>query len=230
MQRLAEEKGAPLDDAEQDIALERVRAARLWLEDLAPAQAKLEVHYASLPPSAGELSDAQEAYLGALADAAEAGAPVGGEAWQALIFETARSMNLKPGDAFGAIYRVFLDRPNGPRAGWLLASLASPFVIGRLREAVGPGRSAMSVGLQRLREDADAIRRGAHAKREDPALIDQALALDGERRSLLSEIDTLRAERKNVSAQVGAAMKAGGAGADELKAHSVELGTRDRCR
>ena len=84
----------------------------------------------------------------------------------------------------------------------------------------------MSVGLQRLREDTDAIRRGAHAKREDPALIDQALALDGERRSLLSEIDTLRAERKNVSAQVGAAMKAGGAGADELKARSVEMGTQ----
>ena len=139
MQRLAEEKGAPLDDAEQDIALGRVRAARLWLEDLAPAPAKLEVHYASLPASAGELNDAQEAYLGALADAAEAGAPVGGEAWQALIFETARSMNLKPGDAFGAIYRVFLDRPNGPRAGWLLASLASPFVVGRLREAVAWG-------------------------------------------------------------------------------------------
>ena len=47
------------------------------------------------------------------------------------------AMELKPGEAFGAIYRSFLDRPNGPRAGWLLASLSAAFVVGRLREAAG---------------------------------------------------------------------------------------------
>ena len=84
----------------------------------------------------------------------------------------------------------------------------------------------MSVGLQRLRDDPDTIRNGAIAKREDPKLIDQALALDGQRRELLGHADTLRAERKQVSAQVGSAMKAGGTGADELKARSTGLGTR----
>jgi seryl-tRNA synthetase len=87
----------------------------------------------------------------------------------------------------------------------------------------------MSVGLQRLRDDSDAIRKGAIAKREDPALIDRALAVDEERRRLLGETDGLRAERKEISAQVGAAMKAGAAGAagaDQLRARSVDLGTR----
>ena len=84
----------------------------------------------------------------------------------------------------------------------------------------------MSVGQQRLRDDPDTIRNGAIAKREDPKLIDQAVALDEQRRELLGHADTLRAERKQVSAQVGSAMKAGGAGADELKARSTELGTR----
>jgi seryl-tRNA synthetase len=84
----------------------------------------------------------------------------------------------------------------------------------------------MSVGLQRLRDDADTIRNGAVAKREDPALVDQALAADEERRRLVGEVDAMRAQRKEISAQVGAAMKAGGAGADELRAQSVELGTR----
>jgi seryl-tRNA synthetase len=84
----------------------------------------------------------------------------------------------------------------------------------------------MSVGLQRLRDDADTIRNGARAKREDPAPIDQALAADEERRRLVGEVDAMRAQRKEISAQVGAAMKAGGAGADELRAQSVELGTR----
>ena len=49
------------------------------------------------------------------------------------------------------------------------------------------------------------------------ALVDAALALDAERRRVLGEVDSLRAERKQVSAEVGAAMKAGGAGADELQ-------------
>ena len=40
-----------------------------------------------------------------------------------------------PRTAFDALYRAFLGRTNGPRAGWLLASLDRDFVIGRLREA-----------------------------------------------------------------------------------------------
>ena len=37
--------------------------------------------------------------------------------------------------AFNALYLAFLGRANGPRAGWLLASLERDFVIGRLSEA-----------------------------------------------------------------------------------------------
>lgn len=84
----------------------------------------------------------------------------------------------------------------------------------------------MSVGLQRLRDDAERIRSGALAKGEDTHLVDQALTADEERRRLQSDVDGMRAQRKDISAQVGAAMKAGGAGADELKARSTELGTR----
>jgi lysyl-tRNA synthetase class 1 len=139
MDRLAAEKGAPLDETEQDIAFERIAAARAWLESFAPDSARLAVHYDALPAAAAELVEDQRSYLAALADAAERATPVGGEAWQALIFDAARTLGLKPGDAFGALYRVFLGRPNGPRAGWLLASLSAAFVIGRLREAVAFG-------------------------------------------------------------------------------------------
>ena len=84
----------------------------------------------------------------------------------------------------------------------------------------------MSVGIQRLREDADTIRRRARDKGEDPSLVDAALALDEQRRHLLGEVDGLRAERKQVSSQVRAAMKSGGSGIDESRARSVELGVR----
>jgi len=38
-------------------------------------------------------------------------------------------------DAFAAVYAAFLGRSNGPRAGWLLASLDEAAVITRLNEA-----------------------------------------------------------------------------------------------
>ena len=84
----------------------------------------------------------------------------------------------------------------------------------------------MSVGMQRLRDDAEAIRKGATDKGYDAANVDQALAADEERRKLLGEVDGWRSERKKVSEQVGAAMKSGAANADELRAKSTELGTR----
>ena len=84
----------------------------------------------------------------------------------------------------------------------------------------------MSVGIQRLRDDAETIRRGARDKGEDHSLVEAALTHDAQRRSLLGEVDGLRAERKQVSAQVGAAMKSGSADAKRLRARSVELGDR----
>ncbi|MBA2718898.1 MAG: serine--tRNA ligase [Chloroflexi bacterium] len=88
----------------------------------------------------------------------------------------------------------------------------------------------MSVGLQRLRDDADAIRRGALDKGEDPTVIDRALELDGRRRTLLGEGDALKAERNATSKEVGAAIKAGarpdGPDVAALKAASVEAGRK----
>jgi seryl-tRNA synthetase len=67
----------------------------------------------------------------------------------------------------------------------------------------------MSVGLQRLRDEPDAIREGAIAKGEDPALVDQALEHDTNRRGLLAEIEGYRARRNELSAEIGKRIKAG---------------------
>ncbi len=133
--RLETEKGAPLSDAEQAVASERIAAAQLWLEDFAPDSARVAVQYDQLPAAAADLTADQKRYLGLLASGARERKPAGGEAWQALIFELAKGNGIAPADAFGAVYRSFLDRTNGPRAGWLLASLEVEFVIGRLEEA-----------------------------------------------------------------------------------------------
>ena len=88
----------------------------------------------------------------------------------------------------------------------------------------------MSVGLQRLRDDAEAIRKGAVDKGEDPTIVDRALELDSRRRTLLGEGDALKAERNATSKQVGEAIKGGAAPAGPevaaLKAASVEAGRK----
>jgi seryl-tRNA synthetase len=67
----------------------------------------------------------------------------------------------------------------------------------------------MSVGAIRLREEADVIRQGAIAKGEDPSLVDEALAVDEQRRQILGKADSLRAERKRISESVGTSIRAG---------------------
>lgn len=135
--RMTAEKGAPLTPREASILDERVAAVGRWLETYAPESARYTV-LAALAHEVARLGDDQRVFLGALALQAEnEGWPGSGEAWQAAIFATAASAGIPAGRAFGAIYVAFLGRTNGPRAGWLLASLEPEFVDRRLREATG---------------------------------------------------------------------------------------------
>jgi lysyl-tRNA synthetase class 1 len=133
----AAEKGSLLTSRETEILAERVTAARRWLDAYAPESARIAVWTDALPPTVAELAADQRDYLGALAAAVEARPPDGGTAWQATIFAVAADCGLPNGRAFAAIYAAFLGRPNGPRAGWLLAGLERGFVIERLRAASG---------------------------------------------------------------------------------------------
>ena len=140
-QRLEAEKGAPLDAPETALAERRASVARRWLAELAPERYKVEVQ-AELPAEVTRLADEQRLFLAALALAAENERPAAGDAWQDLVFRTAQAQGLASGAAFGAIYVAFLDRTNGPRAGWLLASLDRGFVLDRLRRAGGASAPA----------------------------------------------------------------------------------------
>jgi lysyl-tRNA synthetase class 1 len=139
------EKGGPLTDREQAILDERVTAARAWLEAYAPESAVVRVRPA-LPNEVAALDGGQRGFLAALAGVEERDGPSSGDVWQARIFATAAEVGLPAGRAFGAIYAAFLGRSNGPRAGWLLASLDRAFVVRRLREAAGTDLSAPPAG------------------------------------------------------------------------------------
>jgi seryl-tRNA synthetase len=89
----------------------------------------------------------------------------------------------------------------------------------------------VSVGLQRLRDDADTVRQGAIAKGEDAGLVDRALEADTNRRRLLAEVEALKATRNTQSAEIGKLVKGG---ADpksdpdvlQLRQQSTEIGAQ----
>ncbi len=148
--RVESEKGSALTARERAILDERLVAARAWLDAYAPEAARLAVHRDAVPAEAERLDPDQTAFLLALADAATTELPAGGDDWQSAIFAAASGMSLPAGRAFAALYLAFLGRTNGPRAGWLLASLDPRFVVTRLRDAAGAaavgGADATPVG------------------------------------------------------------------------------------
>ncbi len=134
-ERVAAEKGSPLTDAEAADLATRLASVGRWLEAYAPERARLEVRRDALPVEAELLRPEQRGFLRAMADVAHGEAASTGEQWQAAIFAVAADHGLDARAAFNALYLALLGRANGPRAGWLLASLERDFVIARLTEA-----------------------------------------------------------------------------------------------
>jgi lysyl-tRNA synthetase class 1 len=144
--RIGAEKGSPLTDRERGILDQRVVAARGWLDGYAPESARLSVQRDALPAASSDLTPEQRRFLAGLSTAAKGGQPSGGDSWQTLIFACAAAQELPARRAFEAIYLAFLGRANGPRAGWLLASLDLDFVIRRLDEAAGAAVAGVDGG------------------------------------------------------------------------------------
>jgi lysyl-tRNA synthetase class 1 len=140
-ERFAAEKGAPLDDSERAILEQRARVATTWLEGFAPERFRVAV-LPELPDLAEGLTEAQALFLEDLAAAAEVERPSSGDAWQDLIYRASQRRGVSSRDAFAAVYAAFLGRENGPRAGWLLASLDAETVNARLRAAAAAGADA----------------------------------------------------------------------------------------
>jgi lysyl-tRNA synthetase class 1 len=131
-------KGAPLTEEEGADLDRRLALARTWLERWAPDEARFTVTQ-RLPDAARTLSQAQRAYLRRVA--AEVGRTDDPDATQAALYAAAKELGLvTPAgkvsqDAFAALYRSLIGKPNGPRAGWLVTTLDPAFVRRRLHEA-----------------------------------------------------------------------------------------------
>ncbi len=126
-------KGTGLTEDEIKKLEERARYAKFWLAAYAPEEFKYELQE-ELPRVI--LSISQKNALSALADFFQS-AERTGEELHLRLHELKTEIPIAPKELFQAIYRIFLNRDSGPKAGWFLAGLPRDFVIARLREAIG---------------------------------------------------------------------------------------------
>lgn len=125
-------KGSVLTEEELALLTERAHYARYWLQTYAPEQYKY-VLQDSLPESL-KLSEVQKKGLATLLSFMEEGEKTGEEI-QAKLFDMKESVPVQPKELFSALYRVFLNRESGPKAGWFLSVLPREYLLTRLKEA-----------------------------------------------------------------------------------------------
>jgi len=79
--------------------------------------------------------------------------------------------------------------------------------VGHLKLSAGSHKSRVAavIDVKQLRDNPDAVRRSQQARGEDPGLVDLLLDADAKRRAAVSAADSLRAEQKAISKQVGSA-------------------------
>jgi len=133
---LAEEAKKAKDSAlteEENVALEeRTKYAKFWLSTYAPEEFKYELQE-KMPDI--ELSEVQKKSLASLAEFIQS-AERSGEEIHLRLHELKTEVPIQPKELFQAIYRIFLNRDSGPKAGWFISVLPRDFVIQRLNEAV----------------------------------------------------------------------------------------------
>lgn len=131
LEEAARVKGSTLTDEERELLEERASFAKFWLATYAPDQFKYELQQ-SMP--AVELSDDQKKAMSTLLTFMQEGEK-NGEEVHAQLHGMKDSVPIAPKELFAAIYRLFLNRDSGPKAGWFLSVLPREFVITRLEEA-----------------------------------------------------------------------------------------------
>ena len=132
VRELEKRKGAPFTALERQHLELRIRAAHYWVEHYATEEEKTRLQE-TLPARAQDLSATQRAFLHILAGLLPQ-AKWEGDALQVCIFNAARLTPIDQPGAFKAIYRVLLDRENGPKAGNFFSFLDRDFVVRRCLE------------------------------------------------------------------------------------------------
>ncbi|MBN2302240.1 MAG: serine--tRNA ligase [Lentisphaerae bacterium] len=79
--------------------------------------------------------------------------------------------------------------------------------------------------IKRIREDREVVQKGLESRGADTAVIERVCALDGKRRAMLAEVETLKSERNRASKEIGQ-LKKDGKDIEKARSAMRELGDR----
>lgn len=116
---------------QKDVLLREIPYVKNWLVKYAPDSVKFEVQK-ELPEVA--LSDGQKKFVAVLADNLDKAGELDGPEMHQVIYAAKEDADIKPGEAFQALYRLILGKDSGPKAGYFLSSLDRGWLIKRLRK------------------------------------------------------------------------------------------------
>lgn len=108
---------------------ERIKYARIWLENYAPDEYRFEMTE-KIPKGVESLSPSQKGYLKGVLKVYNEGDDA--ESLQISLYELAKQLGIPAKDAFAAIYMAFIGKFHGPRAGMLLTKFGREKVIERI--------------------------------------------------------------------------------------------------
>lgn len=106
-----------------------IKYIAVWLDKYAPDNIKFDLQD-NLP--ALDLSDNQKKFLELLSIKLE-DSDMKPEVIHSAVYDSSLETQIKPAEAFKLIYRLFLDRDQGPKVGFFLSSLGKDFVISRIK-------------------------------------------------------------------------------------------------
>jgi lysyl-tRNA synthetase class 1 len=131
--KLEEEKSGKIDESETKIVEERIKYAKVWLENYAPDDYKFEMTKV-IPGDVKKLNPGQIEYLKEVVKLFEN--PIDADSLQTALYDLSKKQKIAPADAFAAIYLTFIGKTHGPRAGLLLYNFGKDKVLSRLKEVI----------------------------------------------------------------------------------------------
>ena len=136
LDKMTAEKGGKIDDSELTVLEERIKYAKVWLENYATEEYKFEMTE-EIPGMARDLNLEQKKYLSEVIKLFNN--EVDADSLQLALYNLAKEKKIQTKDAFSAIYIAFIGKAHGPRAGTLLVNFGKEKVIDRITNVMKEG-------------------------------------------------------------------------------------------
>ena len=136
LEKMTTEKGGKIDNSELAVLEERIKYAKVWLENYAPDDYKFEMTE-EIPEMARDLNLDQKKYLREVIKLFNN--EVDADSLQLALYNLAKEKKIQTKDAFAAIYIAFIGKAHGPRAGVLLTNFGKEKVVDRITDVTKEG-------------------------------------------------------------------------------------------